>query len=99
MKKHPIYSKEDAAIETLENLINTEIDDFYFLDDLFIDVNNPIYVLRIREDNEKDVYGKAYVFNVPDEDNNASYLELSDDINKWNEEIHDFKTSLREQLD
>lgn len=90
---YKVISIEEQAISTLEKLIGKEIADYY-LDDIFLNSDTPIFVLRIVEDPKTYTFGKSYVFNLSSKQNEASYFELSDDINKWNEEIYSFKQAL-----
>ena len=91
---YKVTSITEQAVSTLEELLEKEIADYY-LDDIFLDSNTPIFVLRIVESREPRIYGKSYVFNLSSDQMEASYFELSDDINTWNEEIHNFKMTLK----
>lgn len=83
----------EKAVDTLGKMLQKNINDYY-LDDVFLDDTTPIFVLREVINREKHEFGKSYVFNMEDERLEASYFELSEDINKWNEEIHNFKMTL-----
>lgn len=90
---YPIYNVEESAVSTLEKFVGYQIDD-YFLDAISLPDATPIFVLREVESWEEITFGKSYVFSLPTEAREASYLELSDNIQNWNEEIHNFKMTL-----
>lgn len=92
--RYPIYSVEESVVKTLEDLINYEIEDYY-IDDIFLEDATPIFVLREVTNREKHEFGKSYIFHIPEDDSNITYLELSVDIQNWNEEIHNFKITLQ----
>ena len=92
--RYPIYSVEESVVKTLENLINYEIEDYY-IDDIFLEDTTPIFVLREVTNRDRHEFGKSYIFHIPKDDSNVTYLELSDDIQNWNEEIHNFKATLK----
>lgn len=91
--KYLVLSVEDKAIAKLEQDIGYEINDYY-LDAIFLEDATPIFVLREVIDREQYEFGKSFIFYIPDDDSNATYLQLSDDIQNWNEEIHNFKLTL-----
>lgn len=90
---YPIYKAEEDAVATLEQFVGYKIDKYY-LDAIFLPDATPIFVLREVESWEEITFGKSYVFSLPTEEREATYLELSNDIQNWNEEIHNFKTTL-----
>ena len=92
--KYLVMSIEETAVTTLSDMANYEIDDYY-IDAIFLEDATPIFVLREVINREKHEFGKSFVFHIPDDSSKATYLELSDDIQNWNEEIHNFKATLK----
>ena len=91
---YPIYSVKESVVKKLKDLIDYKIEDYY-IDDIFLEDSTPIFVLREVTNREKHEFGKSFVFHVPDDGSEATYLELSNDIQNWNEEIHNFKITLQ----
>lgn len=92
--KYLVMSVEDNVVTSLEQTIGYEVEDYY-LDAIFSQDSTPIFILREVTNREKHEFGKSFIFHIPDDDSKATYEELSNDIRNWNEEIHNFKASLR----
>lgn len=87
-------SIEDETVKSLEKMIGYKMDDYY-LDAIFLEDSTPIFLLREVVNREKNRFGKSYIFYIPDDISKATYLELSDDIQDWNQEIYDFKKKVK----
>lgn len=92
--KYKVISVEEETVSTFEQMVGYKLED-YFLDTIFLEDATPIFVLREVTNREKHEFGKSYIFHIPEDDSNITYLELSDDIQNWNEEIHNFKITLQ----
>lgn len=93
ISKYKVVSVETTAVTTLEETVACEIEDYY-LDAIFLEDATPIFVLREVTNREKHEFGKSFVFHISDDRSEATYLELCNDIQNWNEEIHNFKLTL-----
>ena len=91
--KYLVMSVEDEAVTFLEQKIEYQINDYY-LDAVFLEDGTPIFVLREVLDREQYEFGKSFVFYISEDSSDTIYLELSDEIENWNEEINNFKTTL-----
>ena len=96
ISKYKVVSVETVATTTLEEMLDYEIEDYY-LDAIFSQDSTPIFILREVTNREKHEFGKSFVFHIPDDDSKATYEVLSNDIQNWNEEIHNFKASLKSE--
>ena len=94
--KNSALSIQDETVMLLEQKIGCKINDYY-LDTIFLEDATPIFVLREVTNRERYEFefGKSFVFCISDDKSNVTYLQLSDDIQNWNQEIRDFKISLR----
>ncbi len=94
--RYLVSSVENEVVVLLEQKTGHKINDYY-LDAIFLEDATPIFVLREVTNREMHEFGKSFVFYISEDGSESAYFELSDDIQNWNEEIHNFKASLKSE--